>query len=482
MNPIFLNPTQLAETTEFGPSVPMYSRGQSPEVPQELLQEIEQLQRGAITGDINSIVSRLGMTLADMSRAITTSTSAFPVREDLEAPARLLIPVDTPVRNMLPRTIGAGTASAWKQMTTTGGGWGGSCTSTASGNTAATTITVDDARGFYAGDTIIIDPGATTSETRIIASVNYSTNVITMTVATANTQNSKAIKKAGFQPGGGSTVTRAFFAESGAPADHATAYANKSASYKLMGTYGSVTGFAMAAGANFQNQLAMEKTNAIRTLMLNEENALINGDATAIVAPWGDGTNALAFNGLLNLVTTANGCPADQVQTAVGALTVAHLDSQLSRLWIQGAQGLFMIMNEQECRSLTHLAEGSGSIIRVQATADGKAVLGVKVTGFMHAVSGQMVDIIPSRFMPAGTILFGARNLPDGSPTADVRVLPQVQLPELAPNQSVQGYVAQEIAPTTSAPQVYPFIVTVFEVLRLKSAYHWAKSSGITAV
>lgn len=480
--PIFLN----AAIPEFrlgegpAPSMPLYSRAEV-QIPVELLNDMAALQRGEFAGDINQIVMQLGGSVADLQRAITSQTSNLPIRENLEAPARLLIPLDTPLRNRLPRTPGNGTASLWRQVTTTGGGWGGQTTTTGSGNVAGTTITVSDAKGFYAGDTITIDPGTATQEVKLIASVDYGTNVITLTAATVNTQNSKTVKKNGFQPGGGS-ATRIFFAETGAPADHATTYAAKTAAYKLMGTFGSVTGFAMAAGANFQNQLAVEKTNALRTLMLNEENALVNADATMVVAPWGDGTNALSFNGLLNLITTANGTPADQVQVSVGAMTMAHIDAQISRLWVQGAQGIWMMLNEQECRSLAHLAEASGSIIRVAATSDGKAVLGVKITGYQHPVSGQMIDIIPSRFVPAGTMIFGADYLPDNSPVMDVQVLPQVQLPELAPNQAVQGYVAQELAPSLSAPQVYPFIVTVYEVLRLKSALHVAKSTGVTPV
>lgn len=287
---------------------------------------------------------------------------------------------------------------------------------------------------------------------------------------------------AGDQPGEGPGAVRAFFSESGAPAEHTSVYANKSSAYKLLGTLGSVTGFAAAAGASFDNAIAREKSNAILNLMLNEENALINGDATSIVAPWGDGATALAFNGLINLITVANGTPATQVQAAVGALTTAHIDAQLKRIWAQGAQRPWIVCNGTEVLSLVHLAEASGTVIRVQATSDGKTVLGVQVTGYVNPITGEIVDVVASRFCPAGTMLFLSDAIPDGTPTLDVDVLPQVQLPQLAPNDSVQGYTAQELAPTTAAPQVYPFIVTVFEVLRLKSALHVAKSSGITAV
>lgn len=399
---------------EVGPSIPLFTRGAG--LSQQAQEFLGSLERTEVVGDLNQIAFQLGATLKELQRGISTGVTAFPVRENLEAEAKVLVPLDTPVRNMLPRRMGHGTASAWKQITSLGGGWGTS-----------------------------LD-----------------------------------------QPGGLSTI-RSFFSEtiagSQSPAEHTTVYADKSASYKLMGTYGSLTGFAMAAGANFQNQMAIEKANAIRNLMLNEEYALIAGDSSSTSAPWGDGTNALAFDGLINLISTANGTPSDNVQgPTVGPLTMSHIDNQLRRLWNEGAQNPWILMNGTEILSLVHLAQAEGSIIRVQATSSADSILGLSVSGIKHPITGEIVPVMASRFMPQGTILFGSKYLPDGSPSADVEVLPQVQLPELAPTEMVQGYVAQELAPTHAAPQVYAFIVTVYEVLRMKSARHFAKSTGVTAV
>jgi len=397
------------------PSVPLLSRWQGVAAPASPSAEMEamlqRLERSEASGDIQQILAHLFAQQAEMQRAVTTGMTAFPVRENLEAEAKLLIPTRTPIRNKLPRTPGAGTASAWKQLTSLGGGWA-----------------------------------------------------------------------AGDQPGEGPGAVRAFFAETGAPAEHTSVYANKSASYKLMGTYGSVTGFAMAAGANFQNQYATERTHSIVNLMLNEENALINGDSTSTAAPWGDGTNALAFDGLVNLITTANGTPSAQVATSVGALTLAHIDAQLIRLWKQGAQMPWILLNAQEKQSIVNLAQASGTLIRIMATADNDAGLGLDVSWIKHPITGEKVPLIVSQFLAAGTIIFGCDALPDGSPAADVDVLPQVQLPELAPNTAIQGYTAQDLAPANTAPQVYSWIVTCYMVLRLKSARHFAKSTGVTAV
>lgn len=281
---------------------------------------------------------------------------------------------------------------------------------------------------------------------------------------------------------GGGSVARMFFGESGAPATVSSTYANQTFSYKLMGVMGEITGFSMAAGANFMNQFQTERTNSILNLMLNEEYALISGDSTSTVAPWGDGTNALAFDGLINLTSTAYGVPSAQIQTGVGALTTAHIDSQIKRIWDNGGRNIWMLMSSQEVNSLVHLAEASGSLIRIQAGQNNKVDLGVHVGGYIHAITGERIDIVVARFMPAGTILYIADTNDIGQPSLEVEVLPQVQLPELAPNTMVQGYVAQEIAPSPNSPQVFRWLVSSYQVPKLKNAYMVAKSTGVTAV
>lgn len=357
------------------------------------------LTRGDISGDLNNSLQLIAAQVQNLNRAMTSSS--VPVRENLESEAKVLMPLETPLRNRIPRFPGAGTAAAWRQLTQLG----------------------------------------------------------------SNTNG---------------TGVQAFYSQSGAPANDDSVYASKSASYKLMGKMGGITGFAMAAGASYQNQLAAEKTNKLRATMLNEENAIINGSSSSTAAPWGDGTTAFGYDGLLNLITTGNGTPSGQVQTTVGALTIAHLDAQITLLWNQGAQGIYMIMSGTEVNSMAHLATGGTTPYRVVLNPEAAAT-GVKVSGYMHPIVG-FIPIIPSRFLAAGTILYCASQLPDGSPALEVDVLPQVQLPELAPNENVQGYVAQEVAPSASSPQLYPFLVSVFSVLKMKSALHFAKSTGVTAV
>lgn len=396
----------------------MVERGGSPELPDSVREALTRFsgaggeERADLSRGIEEILSAFHASHAEIERTISTASTAFPKRENLEAPARILVPVETPFRNMIPRIPGSGIAAAWKQLTSLGGGWG----------------------------------------------PNYD------------------------QPGG-ATATRAFYAETGAPAARSSVYADKSVTYKLLGVYWDITNLAIAAGATYQAQRAIEQRNALLNMMLNEENALINGDSAATSAPWGDGANALAFDGILNLVTTANGTPSAQVQTSVGALTQAHIDGQLRRLYNQGGRGQYILLNGIDKLSLIHLMEASGTLIRSNLNASNpQGQMGLNVTGYMHPITGESVDIIVSRFMPAGTIIFGSRSLPDGSPALQVSVLPQVELPQLAAGEQIQGYVSREIAPTTAAVDVFPSVITVYEALMCKSALHFGKSSGVTAI
>lgn len=479
MGPLFLNPEIYGSPIVQGPlpqSLPLFTRGV--QLPAETMEVITAIERGAYTGDVNQALASIAVQIQNLNRAITSGTANLPVRENLEAEAKILVPMDTPMRNRIPRKTGAGLASLWRQITSFGGGYGAATTlTTGAGNNATANTVFTSAAGFRVGDTIAVGSGGTLETVAITA---ISGTAVTVSPALANDQRSSAVVKISGQPGGSAQgAVRSFFAETGAPADHTTVYAAKSAGYKLLGSFGSVTGFAIAAGANFQNQMATEKTNAIRNTMLNEENAIINGSSTDVNAPWGDGSNALGFDGILNLTTTANGVPSAQIQVAVGALTTAHLDQQITRLWNQGAQGIYMLMSGQEIASLAKIATGGSNNYRIMLNPQA-ASLGTAVTGYLHPITGELIPIIPSRFLSAGTIQFGADRLPDGTPALDIDVLPQVQLPELAPNDMVQGYVAQEVAPAATSPQVYPFIVSTFEVLRMKGSPVFAKSTGVT--
>lgn len=451
--------------------------------------EIQRLDAGA---SFDQITANLRTALAEHTRAITTTTTAFPYRENLEAPAHILVPLETPVRNMLPRVMGSGVASGWRQVTSLGGGYGFLTTVTT--GAASATQTVGSTSGMRAGDILQFTTAAgVTIGARTISSITSST-VVVLTATVTTTTGDIAVNTS--RPvGAGAGVlshTQAFFGEGLCPAAHDMVWASKSATYKQLGARSGITALAQAASGTFEDSRARIKTSLLLEVMLLEENSLINGSATATYPPWGDGTTAFGFDGLLNLISTANGTPSSMVQANVGQLTLSHIDRQLLQLFEQGGRENYMIMDPVSVTSLTHLAEASGSIIRIPGTPTGDVTLGVTVTNYKHPVTGQLVPIFASRFLAppepggstgTGTIIFGSKYLPDGSPAADVSVLPAAPLPELNVNAGIGGYVVQDMAPTIAdGCTTYNSLVFVIEVLRLKSAAHFAKSTGITAV
>ena len=448
----------------------------APVISPEILQQIQSISRGA-QADPNAAIQLLTQGLLSLNRGIDTTNANLPIRENLEGEATALIPTETPLRNRIPRRPGSGLAAMWRQITSYGGGYGAS--STVNGNQASgvTTLTLVSVAGFRVGDFVSIGSGATI-EIRQITAINTGASTITFVGATANAQNNSAVVRIQTQPGGGA-ATRLFYTERGAPANLNTQYASRTAPYRLMGQMTDVTAFAQAAGRSFQDNRAQERTSALYNVMLGEENAILNGDSTSVLAPWGDGSSSLAFDGLYRLVSTANGVPVDHIQAAVGQLTLAHIDAQLNRLWLQGASGMYMVISSQEATSLTKLAQAQTGSYRIMLD-QGNAVLGVRVTGYVHPITKEIVEIIVSRQAIPGTILFCADRAPDGKPALEFDVLPQVDLPELAPNQQFMGYVVQQVGTSVTAPQVYPEIVTVFEVLKLKAGNVFAISRGVT--
>lgn len=487
-----------------GPQVPGFARGSVLSAETEALLErmqrpdIADLQRVDFMGNFAALQKQISV---DIHRALTTANTAFPMRENLEAPARVLVPLQTPFLDRIPRVQGSGPAASWRQLSALGGGFGFTTTATAA---SSATQTVVSTAGFQVGDVVQLTALATSGANtigvpiggtialslRTVLTINSATSItFTATVDTAGgalLYNTTRPAGSGTPDGitGATHSVRAFFGETvaTAPAEKTETYVAKSLTYKQLGTFGRITGRAMAAGASYQDQRAMARLNSIRNLRLNEENAAINGSVSSVAPPWGDYTNALGYDGITNLIATANGTPATHIQTGVGGLTLTHMDSQWNRIYEQGGTGLWALMSPQEAASLTHLAEAAGSIIRLQATQQGQAVLGLKVSGLVHPSSGEVADIIISRYLQPGTIIFGADRLPDGTNSLEMDVLPQADLPVLAPDEMIQGYTYQELAPTTADPLNYPWIVFLFEVLKALGATVFAKSSGITAV
>lgn len=282
MNAGFMHPSLAPGVQQVGPSIPIYTRGGNlSERTTELIERMQRfevpegIERGTTVemfGDLASLQKQLGMTLGEITRAITTSTASFPVRENLEAPARNIVPRDTPLRNRLPRTVGAGTASAWRLIASMGGGFGFATTVTSGASSATQTVgstagmKVGDVIQFVVASTGVPVGGTVAASLRTVSSITSAT-VVVLAATIATTTGDLAVntgKNVGDVVTGSTTAAivhgrpmgaggpkgltaatyfgRSFYAETGAPPDKETTYLSRSAAYKLLGTLGSVTG------------------------------------------------------------------------------------------------------------------------------------------------------------------------------------------------------------------------------------------------
>jgi hypothetical protein len=438
---------------------------------EEFTDALGRIQRGEIT-DANQQWAEV---FANISRAITSGMTAFPTRENLDADIHVLSPIETPLRNLIPRTPGAGTAAQWRVQTAFGTGLGTLTTTVGTSNTTST-IVVDNTRGFFAGETILFNG----TQYTIASITNATTITVVGTPLTANSQTAglSVIKTSFYYPESGAN-SRVFFAEDGAPVERTTVYANRSTPYRLIGDMGGVTGFAMASGANFMDQYAREKVNVLKRALMLEERALLFSESATTAVPWGDGTTALGYQGLRPFILASS--PANHIQTSVGALTLAHVEAQIQRIQQNGGRNIVVMVNAQEAISLSRLITASGNWRPVIEGTLANATVGLAVTKFISAVSSETIDIVRHPLMPVGEMIFAAQNNVEGQPNWEVSVLEQVQRPETAFGNRVEGYFAQEIAPGVASPQVFRFMVSVYSVPKWKDGRYFAISQGVTA-
>jgi len=271
---------------------------------------------------VNQTIAEIQRKIAEFSKVVTTSDAAFPIRENLAAEAKLVVPVDTPLLNRLPTKPGSGKAAAWKE---------------------------------------IVGLGA--------SGVTYSM----------------------------------FYAEGGAPSSRTTTYHDRSEIYKLAGLDGGVTGFAVAAGASFADQLAVEKRNTIFHLKTLEETALINADGTGG-----------SFEGLLTQISTGNGSTVRASTGGTASAVINDLDYILKSAWDKGGDISLLVLRSSEAKAISDaITRDSGtSPLRINLQGPINIAGGFFVNQYISPISGSRVELMPDKFLTTGTIIGISEQLP----------------------------------------------------------------------
>jgi len=271
---------------------------------------------------VNLTIQQLQAKIAEFEKTVTSADTAFPVRENLAAEAKLVIPVDTPLLNRFPTKVGSGKAAAWKEITGLGS-----------------------------------------------SALTYSM----------------------------------FYAEAGAPSSRTTVYADRSETYKLAGLDGGVAGFAIAAGANFQDQLAIEKRNCLLHLKRLEETALINADGTGY-----------AFSGLLTQVVTGYGSTVRASTGTAASAVLADLDYILKGAWDNGGDITLLVLRSSESKIISDAITQNAGTSPMRVNIDQQSLItgGFFVNAYISPLNGRRVELVPDKFHTVGTIIGVAENLP----------------------------------------------------------------------
>jgi hypothetical protein len=271
---------------------------------------------------ISQTISQINAKIAAFEKTVSSSDAAFPVRENLAAEAKLVIPVDTPLLNRFPTKQGSGKAAAWKEIVALGS-----------------------------------------------SALTYSM----------------------------------FYAEGGAPSSRTTVYADRAEIYKLAGLDGGVAGFAIAAGANFQDQLATEKSNTIRHLKILEETALINADGTG-----------QSFKGLLAQITTGYGSTVRASTGSAASAVINDLDFILKSTWDLGGDISLLVVRSSEAATISNaVTRDSGtSPLRINVQGPLNIVGGFYVNAYISPINGARVELLPDKFHTVGTVIGISEQLP----------------------------------------------------------------------
>ena len=266
-------------------------------------------------------LAQINQKIADFEKTIATGDTAFPIRENLAAEAKLVVNVNTPLLNRFPTKQGSGKAAAWKEITSFGS-----------------------------------DPSSV------------------------------------------------FFAEGGTPSGRTTVYADRSETYRLLGLDGGVTGFAVAAGASFQDQLQLEKRNTIFHLKNLEEDALINAPGTG-----------QSYSGLLTQITTANGSYSASSTGTPGSALIADLDALLQSSWDKGVEISIFVVRSTEAKLISQaLTSDSGnSALRVIMPGPSGITGGFFVNKYLSPITGRVAEIVPDIKHTTATIIGVVERLPE---------------------------------------------------------------------
>lgn len=185
-------------------------------------------------------------------------------------------------------------------------------------------------------------------------------------------------------PQAGGTGVRLGFADAGQPNQTTQTYVLATAAYKNIGRDVELGRQALASnrGGNLDDMRQHEEMIKATEVILGEEDIILNGD-TAVTST--------EFDGFAKSFTTNSG--------SAGYVTSSGIGTYARNLYGQGAERpTHFVANPRQQQALADDLQGSGSIQRIVVDNQGSAVGGVRLEQVVNPISGNLIEIVPSRY------------------------------------------------------------------------------------
>jgi len=185
-------------------------------------------------------------------------------------------------------------------------------------------------------------------------------------------------------PEASGTGTSVGFNDASQPNQTTQSVAFVSAAYKNLGRDVEIGRQALASnrGGNIEDLRAKQENIKTIEVLLGEEDTILNGDSTV---------DSTLFNGLAKTLTTNSG--------TAGYLTASGIGSFAQTLFTNGADmPTHLVASARQVRALADDLQGSGSIQRIVVDDQGAGVGGVHVAKIVNPVTGNLIDIVTSRY------------------------------------------------------------------------------------
>jgi len=157
-----------------------------------------------------------------------------------------------------------------------------------------------------------------------------------------------------------------------------------SAPYKNLGRDVEIGRQALASnrGGNIEDLRAKQENIKTIEVLLGEEDMILNGSATF---------DTSAFDGLATTLTTNSGTATYLTASGIGVFA--------NNLFNAGADyPTHLVASPRQVRALADDLQGSGSIQRIVVDNQGAGVGGVHVAKIVNPVTGNLIDIVTTRY------------------------------------------------------------------------------------